>query len=426
MNQSAGSRETRVNETARQCLSKQEDDDMTEHCGNGCRSDANISVPNETIIKDIGNQEGQAKHTKSKSTSRSRTGWLFWAAAAILVFVIVSRFGDRNPPSGNESDLGPMEVEGGNPSDGEVDARRQKRQVELERQKLELERKKFFADVELRIQKYRGDVAETVERYRKMVPLSEAEVAFRNSDDGAAFIASKEGLCGFNCCVSLAYKMAYDKVKGTSRTEDAISPIVKEKIVDEIEKALAAYARWTADFQKELATEEAALAADLAVKSKSFESAISVLSEENAKSVSLAVDDFSREVQDHAERAAVAAASLVLEAVMIKSSYAAIKNVVMRLAGVALASAVKRAGTSLAAGGTAAVVDGPLPIGDIIGAVLTVGGLSWTAYDIYAATKTMPEEMNSKIQEAIMQTRTALEEKALANFGEHDMITLEC
>ena len=71
-----------------------------------------------------------------------------------------------------------------------------------------------------------------------MLPLSEAEAAFRKSEDGASFIASKDGLCGFKCCVSLAYKMAYDKVKGITRTEDAISPIVKEKIVDEIEKAM--------------------------------------------------------------------------------------------------------------------------------------------------------------------------------------------
>jgi hypothetical protein len=131
--------------------------------------------------------------------------------------------------------------------------------------------------------------------------------------------------------------------------------------------------------------------------------------------VSLAVDAFSRDIQDHAYKAAEATVSLVVEAVMIKASYTAIKNVVMRLVGVALSSAVKRAGSSLATGGAAAVVDGPLPIGDIIGAVLTVGGLSWAAYDIYVATKKMPNEMNAKIQEAIKQTRTALEEKVLEN-----------
>lgn len=369
-----------------------------------------------------GNQEPrQEAPIKVRPAPRSRLGWLFWVAASILVTVAAFHFLGRTSLSGKGYGIVPEVVKGGRPSADEVDALRKKRQVELEQQKLELEKKKFAADVELRIQKYKGDVAETVERYRKMLPLSEAEAAFRKSEDGASFIASKEGLCGFKCCVSLAYKMAYDKVKGTTRTEDAISPIVKEKIVDEIEKAVAAYARWTTDFQKELATEESALAADLAVKSKSFESAVSVFSEENAKSVSLAVDAFSRDVQDHAYKAAEAAVSLALETVMIKTSYTAIKNVVVRLAGVALSSAVKRAGTSIAAGGTAAVVDGPLPIGDIIGAVLTVGGLSWTAYDIYVVTKTMPDEMNAKIQEEIVQTRKALEEKALANLQKAKM-----
>ena len=377
-------------------------------------------LANESNNSQIGslcdNQETQQEaHTKSKPTPKSKIGWLFWVAAAILGAVVAVHFGGRVSLSGKGYGIDSEVAKGDCPSADEVDALRKKRQVELERQKLELEKKKLFADVETRIQKYRGDVAATVERYRKMVPLSEAEVAFRNSEDGAAFIASKEGLCGFKCCVSLAYKMAYDKVKGTTRTEDAISPIVKEKIVDELEKAVSVYARWTADFQKELATEEAALAADLAVKSKSFECAVSVLSEENAKSVSQAVDVFSRDVQDHAYKAAEATVSLALETVMIKTSYAAIKNVVVRLTGVALSSAVKRAGTSLAAGGTAAVVDGPLPIGDIIGAALTVGGLSWTAYDIYVVTKTMPDEMNAKIQEELVQTRKALEEKALAN-----------
>lgn len=377
-------------------------------------------LSNESNNSQVGslcdNQETQQDaHIKLKPNPKSKIGWLFWVAVAILGAVVVFHFLGRVSISGKGFDIAPEVVKGDSPSADEVDALRKKRQVELERQKLELEKKKLFADVETRIQKYRGDVAAIVERYRKMVPLSEAEVAFRNSEDGAAFIASKEGLCGFKCCVSLAYKMAYDKVKGTTRTEDAISPIVKEKIVDELEKAVSVYARWTADFQKELATEEAALAADLAVKGKSFESAVSVLFEENAKSVSLAVDAFSREVKDHAFKAAGATVGLAAEAVMIKGSYMAIKNVVVRLAGVALSSAVKRAGTSLAAGGTAAVVDGPLPILDVAAGVIAVAGLSWSAYEIYDTTKTMPDEMNAKIREEIVQMREALGEKALAN-----------
>ena len=349
---------------------------------------------------------------KTKSARKNRIGWSFWVATAmfIVVAVAVFHFSDRiNPPSERGGRINPVVAKGVAPSANEVEALRKKRQFELE----ELKKKQFLADVELRVQKYKGDVAATVERYRKMLPLSEADAAFRRSEDGASFIASKEGLCGFKCCVSLAYKMAYDKAKGTTRTEDAISPVIKEKIVDEIKKAVVVYTRWTADFQKEIATEEAAFAADLAVKSKSFESTLTSFSEENA--ISLAVDTFVRDIQDHAYKAAGASASLVLEAAMIKTSYAAIKNVVVRLASVALSSAVKRAGTSLAASGTAVVVDGPLPFGDIIGAILTVGGLSWAAYDIYDVTKTMPDEMRTTIQQSISQTRMELEKSAIEN-----------
>ena len=352
---------------------------------------------------------------KARPAPRGRPCWLFWFATAMLAAIVAFHFMGRISFPGKGIGIAPEVLKDANPTADEVEVSRKGRKVGPEQRKLELEKKRLLADVEKRIEKYRGDVAATVERYRKMVPLPEAEAAFRKSEDGALFIASKEGLCGFKCCVSLAYKMAHDKVEGTTRAEDAISPILKEKIVDEIEKAVAAYARWTADFRKELAVEEASLAADLAAKGKSFESAVSVLSEENAKSVSLAVDSFSRDVRDHACKAAGATVGLALETVMVKTSYAAIKNVVIRLAGVALSSAIKRAGTSLAAGGAAAVVDGPLPIGDIIGAVLTVGGLSWTAYDIYVVTKTMPDEMNAKIREEIVQTRKALEEKALEN-----------
>lgn len=54
---------------------------------------------------------------------------------------------------------------------------------------------------------------------------------------------------------------------------------------------------------------------------------------------------------------------------------------------------MKRAGTTAAAGGTAAVVDGPLPIGDIIGVVIAIGGAAWTAYDISDAYSQIRREL---------------------------------
>ena len=139
-------------------------------------------LANESNNSQIGslcdNQETQQEaHTKSKPTPKSKIGLLFWVAVAILGAVVAFHFLGRVSISGNGFGIAPAVVKEEGPSPDEVDALRKKRQVELEQQKLELEKKKFAADVELRIQKYKGDVAETVERYRKMLPLSEAEAS---------------------------------------------------------------------------------------------------------------------------------------------------------------------------------------------------------------------------------------------------------
>lgn len=339
---------------------------------------------------------------------------LFWVAAVFLAMIVIIKLigFDRLSP---RPKITPPQPIVSVPTPEEVEALQKKRQQELERQKLELEKKKLLADIKLRVQKYRSDVAAMVEKRRKMLPLSEAEVFFKKSEEGARVISSKEGLCGFRCCVSLAYKMAYDKIKGTTRAEDAVSPIVQEKVVDDIERAVNVYSRWTADFQKELGAEEMALAADLAVKCSNFERAIEIISDESVQDIEKAMQTFVGDIQAHAAEAAFSAVGLTAEVVMIKSSYSAIRNGVIALAGTALSGAVTRAGASATAGGAAAAVDGPLPIGDAIGAVITIAGLSWSAYDIYNVTQKMPAEMNAKIQASILQTRKALEQTALMN-----------
>ena len=72
------------------------------------------------------------------------------------------------------------------------------------------------------------------------------------------------------------------------------------------------------------------------------------------------------------------------------------------------------AGTATAAAGSA-VADGPLPIGDIVGGVITIGGLVWSSYDIYHVTKQMPDEMKAGIMESINETRSAIADTGVRN-----------
>ena len=99
------------------------------------------------------NQETQQDaHIKFQPKPKSKIGWLFWVAAAILGAVVAFHFLGRVSISGKGFSIAPEVVKGDSPSADEVDALRKKRQIELEQQKLDLEKKKFVADVELRIQ----------------------------------------------------------------------------------------------------------------------------------------------------------------------------------------------------------------------------------------------------------------------------------
>lgn len=284
-----------------------------------------------------------------------------------------------------------------------------------EAEKLRLAEAKLRADVELRFRKFEGDLSALAERYRKMLPLADAEKAFQESLSGAKFLSGRDGLCGFKTCVSLAYKMAYDKLKGTARAAEAIEPLVQERICKPMEGAIGAYAKWADDYRGELQAQEQALALDLAVVADAFNDEISVLANEDAVAAGAAIDGFVASSRSIAMQTACAAAGVAVEAAMAKASYAAIKKTAVRIASRALASSAAKAGASAATGAACAVADGPLPIGDAIGTTVVVAGLLWTAYDIYDVTRTMPDEMLSEIESEISKTKSALADAALDN-----------
>lgn len=91
-----------------------------------------------------------------------------------------------------------------------------------------------------------------------------------------------------------------------------------------------------------------------------------------------------------------AAISIGLEAVMIKLTWDSIKKVLQPL----IVKAAKTAG----AAGTAAVVDGPVPVGDVIAAVIAVGGGLWTAWEIREAVEansTLPATIEHALNEQL-------------------------
>ena len=90
-----------------------------------------------------------------------------------------------------------------------------------------------------------------------------------------------------------------------------------------------------------------------------------------------------------------AAGGLALEAVFLKPTMAALQRVIGPLIG--------KIAAKLGVGAACAAADGPLPIGDTIGAILAVGGSVWSIRDLLALRHDLPEAIAAALHQAIQE-----------------------
>ena len=274
--------------------------------------------------------------------------------------------------------------------------------------KLAREQEKLLAHVRRRTKEFKADVQAAAHRYERMISHVDVDRDFADARQGVDFLLSRDGLCGFKASCTLAYKFAYDRVKGTTRAQDAIVPLVSAHVLGPVERAVGKYETLTRQFHAELKHDVEAFAMDLAVRSQAFEREISVLSIPEARRVGDAMQGVVVGIEDRAVKTVAAAVGAAVEAALIKSSLSTIGKVVVRTSSRALAGAAARLSASVATGAGCALADGPLPIGDIVGAGFVVIGLGWTAYDIYEAVQGLPDEIRRSAWRELDQTRTAL------------------
>ena len=79
------------------------------------------------------------------------------------------------------------------------------------------------------------------------------------------------------------------------------------------------------------------------------------------------------------------AVAVAVEAATVRTTVSTIAKMLGKGAG--------RMAGSAAFGAGAAAVDGPLPIGDVVGGVVMIGSTCWTAYDVWRVTEVLPEEL---------------------------------
>ena len=211
----------------------------------------------------------------------------------------------------------------------------------------------------------------------------------------------------FKVCGKLTYKMAKDRIRKTNDTRAAICSVVGPNIIRpcqeghaEMMNALRNY-----NYLPTLQENDNRYRAKLAQALKDVPADVKQ-SEARNEFLNKTIVQFERQVGEMAISQVTTAVGAVIEVVLIKETVKLVTKVGAR--------AVARIIGSASTGAVCAVADGPLPIGDLFGAVITVGGFAWGAYDIYKICKVLPKKMSSTLHNAINQYEKASREEVLA------------
>lgn len=209
-------------------------------------------------------------------------------------------------------------------------------------------------------------------------------------------------------CTSLVYKMAKDRLTGSESLNEALAPIVRQEICAPLADGQAQIRNELENFLIRLRENNNQYRADLAnlagrpeFRSRDFVSSPDFTERMNR---------LEQQVTGFAIEKVCAVVSAGIDIALMRSLYTCIRNVaghaVAKLAGTVSTSAI------------CAAADGPLPIGDAVGAVLGVGGVIWTGYDIYKVPVKLPEELRTELNRLIDNSRTEMRSDAEAQARE--------
>lgn len=192
----------------------------------------------------------------------------------------------------------------------------------------------------------------------------------------------------FSRCKELFVTLVKDKLDKGTRTRDGIKRDLEGDFYRGLYDARDAAEACVVAFLKKAEASRQAFRQELQVELDSIE----LPGDETFKAM-LTEDGERIEASKRAlaEGQVVAVVSAVVEAACIRFTVSTVAKI--------LGKSAARMAASLAAGGGAALADGPLPIGDIVGCSLVIGSTCWCAYDIYKATKVLPEKLRSTLED---------------------------
>ena len=214
-----------------------------------------------------------------------------------------------------------------------------------------------------------------------------------------------DDLCGFGVSVKLCYKAAKDKMTGSHDFLDAYMSVMNGPVIQPCVRANAVASDMLQTLQLRLSERHSQYVTDLAAVCKK-DDLDGILPSKDLENLQHCLEKFAGSAQKLHLETVMAGVAVVFEAFFIRETC----KYIVKL----FAKPAARICGSLGVAGICAVADGPLPIGEIAGGVVAVGGLAWTAWDIYDVTSVMPKKLNSELRNGIAATRTKLLEESSA------------
>ena len=223
------------------------------------------------------------------------------------------------------------------------------------------------------------------------------EAQFRGAEANIPEAVSR--LTGLGACMKLTCKMAKDKIKGTNDARDAVGKVLKETLWARCDTAnqktedLLGWYRHRLETQSNEYRTALAAAVGTAAGTPNTEMAhLDAWLEERAR-----LDAAALKIAMSSTTSMVA---LSLDAIFIRPM---IQVTVAVLGPIAAGLAT---GSGIAA--IASLADGPLPVGDLIGAAVVVGSLGWSAREFYKARVVLRREFDTCLRDAVHNSRQTL------------------
>lgn len=228
------------------------------------------------------------------------------------------------------------------------------------------------------------------------------EIINRNFDAAENAIPSVvKDFSSFGACNKLCYKMAKDKITGSSDAQEAIEQSLN-KVLDHCAAGTVEVDQLLKNYEIKLAENSNEFRASIAAELKKPE--FKVLNMSAIEKIAEDMVEIQTTVNRNILSTISAEVGVGLELLFIRSTYQVLSSV--------LAKTVAKMAGSGTSGVICAAADGPLPIGDVIGGGIAVVGLAWTAWDIRQAIKVIPEKLSGQLHDSITNYRSEINQNA--------------